>query len=84
MSVSIMVTSNLKSLLDQRNIARLQAGDRPLSIRQVAQECGLPASVVSNMYANRTKRADYETLDRLCKYLHCQVGDILVYADDRG
>lgn len=77
-----MVRSQLKVLLDRRNIARIEAGLPPESIRQFARECGLPPSVISNLIANRIKRADYSTLDRLCHVLKCQVGDILVYSEE--
>ncbi len=80
---SLMVRSQLKVLLDRRNITRLEAGHAPQSIRQFARECRLPPSVISNLIANRIKRADYTTLDRLCHALDCQVGDILVYTPDQ-
>ena len=79
MTVGIMVTSNLKSLLDGQNIGRLQAGERPWSLRQFAKGCGLPTSVVSNLYSNKTTRADFDTLSKLCDYLQCTPGDILIY-----
>lgn len=82
MSDVIMVRSRLKSLLDRRNIARLQAGDRAQSVRQFAIECGLPPSVVSNLYYARAKRADFQTIDRLCRVLNCTPGDILEYVPD--
>lgn len=76
-----MVRSQLKVLLDQRNIARLQVGQPAQSIRQFAKEAQLPPSVVSNLIANNVTRADFTTLDKLCRALNCQPGDILVYSD---
>lgn len=77
-----MVRSRLKLLLDQRNISRLQLGQPAQSVRQFALECGLPPSVVSNLYFDRAQRADFKTFDRLCRILHCTPGDILEYTPD--
>lgn len=77
-----MVRSRLKVLLDQRNIARLQSGLSAQSMRQFARECGLPPSVITNLVANNVTRADFGTLDKLCRALDVTPGDILEYVNE--
>jgi len=79
MSGQAMIKSRLKVLIDQRSIARLQAGQKVQSMRQLSKESGIPASVLDGLASNRVKRMDFETLDRLCRFFACTPGDVLVY-----
>jgi putative transcriptional regulator len=76
------VKSRLRALVAQRNYQRAEAGQPELSIRGIAQDAGLSASVVSGLMSNRAKRLDMTTLDKLCRFFDVQPGDILVYTED--
>lgn len=79
MSASTMpVKSRLKVLLSERNTERLRAGQEPWKLRELAQAAGLSPSVVSGLTSNRAVQVRFETLDRLCRILDCEPGDILV------
>lgn len=80
MSDQLMVKSRLQYLIDQRNIARLQSGQKVQSMRQLSKESGIPASVLGGLAADNVKRVDFDTLDRLCRFFVCQPGDILAYS----
>lgn len=82
MSDTIMIKSRLQTLIDQRNIARLQAGQRVQSMRQLAKESGVPASVLGNLAEDKVKRMDFETLNKLCNFFNCTPNDILVFTPD--
>lgn len=84
MSDAIMIRSRLKVLIDQRNIARLQAGQPVQSMRQLATDSGIPASVITGLMRNKVKRMDFETLDRLCRFFGVGPGDILEYIPDNA
>jgi DNA-binding Xre family transcriptional regulator len=84
MSDAIMIRSRLKVLIDQRNIARLQAGQSVQSMRQLAIDSGVPASVLTGLVRNKVERMDFKTLDRLCRFLNCTSGDILEYVPDQA
>lgn len=77
-----MVRSNLKLLINQRNAERIQAGEKEITIRQLALDAGVPTSVVSGLTSNRAQQVHFRTIDRLCRALHCTPGDILVYTPD--
>lgn len=72
------VISKLKVLLSEKE---LQEG-RKLGIRTVAEESGANVSTVQRLMNNRIKRVPLDELAQLCRYLRCQVGDILVYIPD--
>lgn len=81
MSDQLMIKSRLQSLIDQRNIARLQSGQKVQSMRQLAKESGIPASVIGGLASDTVERMDFRTLDRLCRFFACTPGDILSYEE---
>lgn len=82
MMIETMVRSRLKLLLSERNTERLRSGQEPLTIRELAELADLSPSVISGLTANRVARIDFTTLDKICKALDCQPGDILVRVAD--
>jgi putative transcriptional regulator len=82
MIAGIMVRSRLKAIIAARNAERIQKDLPPLTVRGLAEEIDTSPSVITGLTANRAKRVDLLTLNKLCKALDCQVGDILVYAPD--
>ena len=55
---------------------------RKLSHRTVAQEAGIPLSVLTLYTSQKVRRFDVQTLEKLCNYFKCQPGDLLVYPDN--
>lgn len=53
--------------------------ERFLKISDVNRATGLARPTLTNLYYRRTKQIDLETLDKLCSYLQCNVGDILEF-----
>ena len=52
---------------------------RLLKISVLAKATGISRVTLTNLYYRRTKQIDLETLDKLCCYLQCGVGDILEF-----
>ncbi|MBF0553244.1 MAG: helix-turn-helix transcriptional regulator [Nitrospirae bacterium] len=52
-------------------------GARRLNIESVAEGAGIGRDTVSKYYHDRLKRIDYASLNRLCIFFDCEVGDIL-------
>lgn len=57
-------------------------GERRMSIADLARESGVPYTSLLELYHGRAKRVDLKTLDRICRALSIQPGDILEYAPD--
>jgi putative transcriptional regulator len=53
-----------------------------LSQNQLADAIGHTSHSIKRIENGRFKSIPVETLDKLCKALDCQVGDILVYTPD--
>jgi phospholipid N-methyltransferase/DNA-binding Xre family transcriptional regulator len=51
--------------------------DRGLSLQEVAQKSGLGTAQLNILMSNSAKALNFQTLDRLCRALNCQVGEIL-------
>lgn len=52
---------------------------RLLKISTLAKATGISRVTLTNLYYRRSKQIDLETLDKLCCYLQCGVGDILEF-----
>lgn len=52
---------------------------RLLKISALAKATGISRVTLTQLYYRRTKQIDLETLDKLCDYLNCTVGDIIEF-----
>lgn len=57
-------------------------GEKRLKMTDVARATGLARSTVWGLYHDRVQRVEYPVLDKLCRALNCQPGDLLVYVPD--
>lgn len=57
-------------------------GARKLKISDVVRDTGINRSTLTRLYHETTSRIDYETLEILCRYLDCSVGDFLYIIDE--
>jgi putative transcriptional regulator len=48
------------------------------SARRLAKESGLSYSAVYYIWANKTRRVDFDTLEKLCRILKVGPGDLIV------
>ncbi len=48
-------------------------------IEDIHRGTGLSRTTISKLYHDKMERIDYETLNKLCSFLGCQVGDILEF-----
>lgn len=64
------------------HLSRLM-GEQKLRIADVAEKTGLHRNTVALLYKETAARVDLDTLNRLCAYFHCTIGELLEYVDDR-
>lgn len=57
-------------------------GARKLKISDVVRDTGINRSTVTRLYHETTSRIDFETLETLCRYLECDVSELLEVVDD--
>lgn len=83
MSVETMpVRSRLNVFLQEQNVERARAGQKPWRVRELAEAADLSPSVVSGLITNRAEQVQFKTLYKLCKTLGCTPGDLLEYTPD--
>ena len=56
---------------------------RKIGLAELAERIDLTQSNLSILKNGRGKAVRFETLNRLCKVLECQPGDILEYMEDK-
>lgn len=66
--------SNLKELLDNRNI----------SIRKFADDTGLPFETLRRLYNDETKQYQRDTLGRICEVLEVEISEVLKLENKEG
>lgn len=56
--------------------------DRKISLNDLAKEIDMTNVNLSNLKTGKMKGVRFETMDKLCKALKCQPGDIFEFIDD--
>ena len=59
-------------------------GERRMKMSELARASGLSYPAVNAIYHEQTKVIAYDTLNKLCKALDCNVQDILEYIPDEA
>lgn len=67
-----MIKINLPVLLAQRGI----------KVADLDRQIDISRSTLYRMYNNDVIKVDLDALDKLCKLLDCNPGDIILYEDD--
>ncbi len=57
---------------------------RRISLRKFAEESGAPISTIHRLMNNTIKRIPLDELGAICRYLDCDVGDLLYMAEQPG
>ena len=51
-----------------------------MKVAILAQRAGVSRTTLTALYYDRSKRLDLDVMDRLCRALECQPGDLFTYA----
>ncbi|MBI4675668.1 MAG: helix-turn-helix domain-containing protein [Chloroflexi bacterium] len=73
-----MIRSKLKLLIAQHEI---KTGER-LTYEVLEARVGLSKNALSRLATGKTDRIEFATLDKLCRYFECTLGDLLEYVPD--
>lgn len=58
-------------------------GEKKLKIVDVARETGVNRGTITRLYHETASRVELETIDALCRYLGCDVGDLFEFQEER-
>lgn len=56
--------------------------DRKISLNELADRIGMTNVNLSNLKNGKMKGVRFDTLNALCRALHCQPADIMEYVED--
>ncbi len=57
-------------------------GRKRINMSELSRISGISYSTAKNLYYDKTKGIEYDTLNKLCNYLECTPNDILEYTPD--
>lgn len=64
------------------HLSRLM-GEKKLKVVDVARETGLHRNTITLLYNETATRVDLETIDRLCSYFACSVGELFEFVKEQ-
>jgi len=54
-------------------------GERKLRASEVARKTGINKNTLSSLYNEKISGIRFDTLEKLCKFLNCSIGDLIEY-----
>ncbi|MGF1869917.1 helix-turn-helix domain-containing protein [Photobacterium indicum] len=48
----------------------------------MVRESGINRNTITRLYHETNNRIDFDTLEMLCRYLNCEIGELLEIIDD--
>ncbi len=67
-----------------RNKFSVILGEKLLRISKVSKDTGISRTTLTNLYFRRSCGIEFETLDKLCEYLDCEIGDLFEYKPSKN
>lgn len=58
-------------------------GEKRMTITEVSKRTGMSNTTISNLYNEKVKRLDFDTLEKLCELFDCKVQDLIEYIPDK-
>jgi len=66
----------------KNRLSQFMADKKIRSISKLAVDIKLDRRTLTAIYDEKNKGIDYETLDKLCDYFDCSVGDLLIHVKE--
>ncbi len=57
-------------------------GDRKMSVSELKRRTGLSYVTLQNLYHEKTRGVTFYTIDKICKSLECNTGDLFEYVEE--
>ncbi len=67
-----MILNNISTLIGKKRMTK----------SETAKLAGLDYNTVDNLYRDKTKGIEFETMNKLCFALDCKTGDLFTYVPD--
>lgn len=63
------------------NLARVMS-EKTLKISEVSRETGINRGTITRLYQNTAIRVEFDVLEKICRYLGCEISEFLEIIDD--
>ena len=67
--------------LIKNNLSRLM-GEKRISITQLSKISTISRTTLTSLYFDRTSGIKFDTLDKICKSLNCDVSDVFEFKEE--
>ena len=57
-------------------------GDRKMSVLALKRQTDLSYVTLANLYHEKTSGVTFETIDRICRSLECNMGELFEYIEE--
>lgn len=57
-------------------------GERKLKISELSEQTGIHRNTISALYKETALRIELDTIDKLCKFFDCSVGELFERLED--
>lgn len=57
-------------------------GEQKLKIADVSRDTGINRGTITRLYQETAVRVEFEVLETLCRYLKCEISDLLEISSD--
>ena len=58
-------------------------GERKMKMSELSRQTGIAKNSLSDLYHEKVKGVQFETLDKICHALNCSIADLLEYVPDK-
>ncbi len=58
-------------------------GRDKLDMQDIHRKTGMSRSTIANLYYERTRRIDFDTIEKMCELFNCEVGEFLYLEEDK-
>ena len=59
-------------------------GRKKMTLKKLAELANVRPNTIGDMYNEKVRKIDLDTLDRICAVLKCNISDLLQYQDENG
>ena len=59
-------------------------GRKKMKRKKLAELANVRPNTIGDMYNDKVRKIDLDTLDRICSVLKCNISDLLQYQDENG
>ncbi len=57
-------------------------GERKLRASEVSRKTGINKNTLSSLYNEKVSGIRFDTLEKLCKFLNCSIGELIEYVSE--